>query len=44
MNIIIINNKQFKVLSICYTLLNSKTTLMYIDHLKKGAGGYLSHD
>ena len=28
----------------CYTLLNSKTPLMYIDHLKRGAGGVLSHD
>ena len=37
-------NKQCKVLTICYTLLNSKTTLMYTDHLKRGAGGILSHD
>ena len=25
-------------------LLNSQPTLMYIDHLKRGAGGVLSHD
>ena len=28
----------------CHTLINSITTLMYIDHLKRGAGGILSHD
>ena len=39
----IINSVKYKQYVIHYST-NSKTTLMYIDHLKRGAGGILSHD